>query len=683
MKEVGFLGRMYDEFLWFFTRAFHGSPQNYCDIESAEPPWMLVAKNGGLGGSLRINGVRQLQDETSFLEMIGKIAQDLGPALSHKGHVIQVCWYRNSENIINSLEKALRPSRETTKRLELDLGDIIDEEARVLSEYTADEQVYMVLWTMPEVLPIKLRREAQEEMKSLTAENLPGGKDGGFGEGQKFLRSISQLRDRHLAFVFALRQAFDAAGIDIEEVGAHEILREARAALYPYCTDESWRPRLPGDRIPRRIVERENLEPGDLLYQKISEQLIPFDGVRLPGELIKIGERIWAPIVVSLGPVNPMPFNRLLGRIVETGDIPFRMSFLIEGDGIDVLKYKVQLARLLSWDPVSANNRNLIAVKEALSELRDRQNEQIAKLRITAATWADTETEARRRKALLVRAIQSWGSCDTEACGDPLGALLSAIPAFRVDSPAPAMAPPIPDLIAILPITRPASPWKAAPKLLRSVDGKLFPYDMRSSRQTAHVTLGNAPMRAGKSVFSNKALLDFILHPMNEQLPRVGIIDVGASSSGLISLLKGALGRRAYLAEFFRLVMDPRRYAVNPFDTPLGSRYPTQLQMGFLQNLLLLLLTPLDQDAPPKGMEGLVQHAIEFIYRHFGSEKPKLYNRGQNQYLDEMIEKMSIRVDSKTSWWNIVDQFFERAQTSDNESMTHAAMLAQRYAMPL
>ncbi len=58
------------------------------------------------------------------------------------------------------------------------------------------------------------------------------------------------------------------------------------------------------------------------------------------------------------------------------------------------------------------------------------------------------------------------------------------------------------------------------------------------------------------------------------RLPRIAIIDIGPSSSGLISLLKEALphDRQHYVA-YHRLRMTPD-YSINPFDTQLGCRYP-------------------------------------------------------------------------------------------------------------
>ena len=59
------------------------------------------------------------------------------------------------------------------------------------------------------------------------------------------------------------------------------------------------------------------------------------------------------------------------------------------------------------------------------------------------------------------------------------------------------------------------------------------------------------------------------------RLPRIAIIDIGPSSSGLISLLKEALpASKRHLVAYHRLRMTPE-YSINPFDTQLGCRYPT------------------------------------------------------------------------------------------------------------
>ena len=118
---------------------------------------------------------------------------------------------------------------------------------------------------------------------------------------------------------------------------------------------------------------------------------------------------------------------------------------------------------------------------------------------------------------------------------------------------------------------------------------------------------------SGKSVLSNAMNLSLALQGGLERLPRIAIIDIGPSSSGLISLLQEALPRsKRHLVSYHRLRMTPD-YAVNPFDTQLGCRFPTSLERSFLVNFLTLLATPLGADHPYDGIPDLAGMVVDEI----------------------------------------------------------------------
>ena len=96
-------------------------------------------------------------------------------------------------------------------------------------------------------------------------------------------------------------------------------------------------------------------------------------------------------------------------------------------------------------------------------------------------------------------------------------------------------------MVTMLPIVRPASPWDNGALLFRTPDGKPWPFQPGSSQQTTWIDLVYARPGSGKSVLSNALNLALCLSAGITRLPRIAIIDIGPSSSGLISLLKEAL----------------------------------------------------------------------------------------------------------------------------------------------
>mgnify|MGYP007000196501 len=98
-----------------------------------------------------------------------------------------------------------------------------------------------------------------------------------------------------------------------------------------------------------------------------------------------------------------------------------------------------------------------------------------------------------------------------------------------------------------------------------SPDGKLWPYQPGSALQTTCIDLIYARPGSGKSVLSNAMNLALCLMGGLKRLPRIAVIDIGPSSSGLVSLLKEALPQeKRNQVGYFRLRMTPE-YSINPF----------------------------------------------------------------------------------------------------------------------
>ncbi len=147
----------------------------------------------------------------------------------------------------------------------------------------------------------------------------------------------------------------------------------------------------------------------------------------------------------------------------------------------------------------------------------------------------------RTRTAELAKAVEGWGSCEvSEVCGDVFAGVASSIMGFSANSVATPSVAPLSDAIYMLPFTRPASAWEYGALLLRSPDGKPWPYQPGSSQQTTWIDLMYARPGSGKSVLSNAINLALCLSGGITRLPRIAIVDIGPSSSGLISLIKEA-----------------------------------------------------------------------------------------------------------------------------------------------
>ena len=155
------------------------------------------------------------------------------------------------------------------------------------------------------------------------------------------------------------------------------------------------------------------------------------------------------------------------------------------------------------------------------------------------------------------------------------------------------------------------------------------------------------------------------------------MIDIGPSSSGLISLLKEALpeDQKHYVA-YHRLRMT-KEYAINPFDTQLGARFPSPQERTFLVNFISLLATPVGSDVPYDGIIDMAGMLVDEAYKAASEAgNPSSYTEGVEDIVDALLADIGFVVDSHTTWWEVTDALF-------SAGFIHAATLAQRNAMPL
>lgn len=184
---------------------------------------------------------------------------------------------------------------------------------------------------------------------------------------------------------------------------------------------------------------------------------------------------------------------------------------------------------------------------------------------------------------------------------------------------------------------------------------------------------------SGKSTFSQKRILRNILNytASHDSLPYIGVIDIGTSYDSFWNTLKNLIKEREtpYIKKY--TIEMNSQYCVNVFDTTLGCRFPTVQHKTFLVNFLTLLCTNPSEFNPPKATTRLISTIVDEVYKLFSDNNfPKLYDKNIELKIDQTLKKIDISVDSKTTWWEIVDILFKHEYYDE-------AMLAQRYAVPL
>jgi intracellular multiplication protein IcmB len=663
----------FDTFLSWFSSSMHQTTESYCEVQTADSPTVLVANDGSLLSLLAIGGVKALIGTEEFQRLQDGLAQSLQTNMSRPGQIIQVYFCYDKAEVKEEISSILSAARDTAQRLNLVLDDLFHERITHLSNYCAHEEVYLALWTRPGVLTSEQQQRAvKDKMKLIKKNNIPP-----FRYTQNIIAAIPDLRDVHDSFVRSINNDMNGLGIVARILEVHEAIYAMRRSVDVGFTDPKWRPLLPGDKITIKENKKIVGNIADILWPSLARQILPRDAENMDLRTVRVGDRIYSSVFIDLFPKELQTFANLLARTLPTY-VPWRVSFLIESNGLSSLGMKSALTSVLSW--TSAQNRLINDAINLLKYIDLHTDDSIVKLRVAATTWADEGDirTLRTRASQLAKAIEGWGSCDvSEISGDAFAGAASSMLGVSSNSVATASIAPLSHVLYMLPLFRPSSPWKRGAVLFRSPDGKPWPYQPGSSEQTTWIDLIYARPGSGKSVLSNAMNLALCLSDGIQRLPRIAIVDIGPSSSGLISLLREALPpEQSHFVAYHRLRMTPE-FSINPFDTQLGCRFPTPQERSFLVNFVTLLVTPIGATRPYDGIPDMVGLVVDEMYKKAADTgNPNIYSTGTEELIDGILEEIGFLKDAHTTWWEVTDALFMAG-------FTHEAALAQRHAVPV
>ncbi len=652
-----------------FQTFLRQSVESFITLETADDNHVLVAKDGSLLTYLKVDGSRQVIGEQEYQHLVEGATIKVGARFDRRGHAMQVYFVRDPNRIEAYLKRMVDPSRKGAANAGMDLDDVFTERVKHLSNFLTYEECYFVLWTRSTILTKNEIQRAAKESKAkkwITA-----------GYAQFPLAALDALRTRHRSYTSAVVSALDELGIKSEVMEVHDALRAVRSNLYPNKANESWKACLPGDPIPPRMpTSRKDMS--DIMWPPLSQQIAVGDAYVVDRSVVQIGDLYWAGADMTLGPMDAMPFPQLLNRLFEA-DIPWRVSFMIEGGGASATAFRAFAATIMGV--TNSLNKQIKFSLEGLEILSRR--EPVVKLRVSFATWApatgDTG-EINNRLSTLIQAVESWGYCQvSEFSGDPLDSVLSSAMGIHCSGTAPTAVAPMFEVMKLMPWQRPSSPFEKGSILLRTPDGKLWPYQTGTNVTTTWFDLVFAQPGAGKSVLLNALNLGTCLSPGISKLPYVAVIDIGPSSSGMISLIKEALPQnRQHEATYYRLQMA-HQFAVNPFDTQLGCRHPLIDERSYLVELLTLLCTPPGHEKPYDGIQQLAGLCVDEMYRWrddvSANAEPRPFLPRLDPEVDDALAKFNVHLPSDPYWWDVVDKMYDLGEY-------HIARLAQRHAVP-
>ena len=653
---------------------------------------VLVCHDGSLVSLIVLDGARSMMGSDELDRFVDVAALRLNTAFSHPGHALHVTFERAPDEAHTLAAGHREAVSRQAGRLGLDLEDLLAERARRLTPLIAAETLVVACWTRPSVLPRDRLERDRKGLRRKLRDWLPGA-----GEAQCPHLALEGLWARHEALLDALSGVLAETGIAGRRLTEEEALRLMRRMVNGAAsTAPDWRPVTAANDAPMRVTEP--TEAG-AFPPPLAPQLLVREPERTGGG-IRIGERLYGALDMSLGPRHARPFGELMAGLAAAGlrpeglrpeGLPCRFSLLIEGGGLHGLDAAV--SRIASSFLAFSSSDSLLC-RNALRDLAALGDDAqaIVRLRLGLLTWVapgDGEAALAARLGRLQQVAEGWGEAVfTPLTGDPLESIAASVPGFCCGATAePALAP-LAEALRLLPVSRPAplgaasetlGPATGAAHLFRAPDGKPLPLAADQGGDYGFELIYGLPGQ-GKSVLMNALGLAFSLQGGQARLPLAAVIDIGPSSSGLISLVREALPpERRHEAGWFPLRMTPE-HAINPCDTQLGCRAPLPAERAFLMNLLALMVTPAGSAGAPDGMRELLGPALTGAYAMRSDKvaggEPHDYTEGRDAEVDAAIAAAGLRLPAKPLWWEVVDLLFDAGAVD-------AAARAQRYAVPV
>lgn len=657
-----------DSLLKPFAKMLRVPLETFVRLETADDATTFAAKDGSLVTVVRVDGARQIIGDEEYQKILTDSVTKIGTRFDRPGHAMQVYFSRNPDRMKAEIKGMLRPCYTAARNIGLEIEDIFDERAKHLSNYLAWEEIYFVLWTRTSVL--SKSDFAREAERAKTRKWVRA------ADAQYPFAGVEGLRTRHKSFAEGTVTALQEMGIQAAIVDTHQALRAIRANMYQVALESDWKPCLPGDPIPMRAPESRK-DMSDVLWPPLSTQLCTHSARIINDHTVEMGKYWWAGVDMVLGPMECAPFPQMLTRLADAR-IPFRISWLIEGGGIQGMAMQSFLSSI--YAVTNPANKQIADAIDALKVIA--RNEPVVKMRLSFCTWApkgDGELLEDRLSA-LTQSIESWGYCQVSSVsGDPVDQMMSTVMGIHLNSTAPPAISSMYEMMKLLPWQRASSPYAQGSILFRTPDGRVWPYQTGSNVTTTWFDLVFAQPGGGKSVLMNTLNLGTVLTAGVSNLPYVAVIDIGPSSAGLISLIRDALPpEKRSQAISFRLQMS-NEYAINPFDTKLGMRYPQVTERSFLIELMTLLCTPPGQAEPYDGIAQLCGMVVDEMFRwrddKMANAEPRPYLPRIDQVIDEALRKYDINLPASAYWWDVVEALYDKGAT-------YEAGLAQRYAMP-
>lgn len=646
-------------------------------------PYIFITEHGHYASVYELEGAycafneqpplteEEKRDPALFSRYIRQLHTALVSEFQSVGHKLSFVFERDPDKAREELRSLMAHQYRAVKRMGIDLTDILDERIEKLVPLVARERAFIVVYTAVEALPASEQSDERKRRDALLKSAPPAR----YGQNP-LIWQLEGLKIRHDTFISMLehRLAGGDHGVRIRLMDAHEVGFHLKEQLERDSTSPAWRPCLPGDlKWPHGMPK--GMDTSTLLAPHLNYQLFNTEP-ETHGDMLALDGYWHSTLALTLGPQRPETFSQLFAKIPR--QTPWRIRMDIMPGGLQVLSKRRTVLSVAALVPT------LLPIYQSVEWLAEQnKSDPVCVMTISASTWARTPDGVKRHRTLLQKGLQSWGVCEvTRVFGDPVRAWVATLTGANAHSIPALLFPPLSAALALLPLQRPATPWKEAASIIfNTVDGKPFPVKLASNLQLKLTEVVAGDSGSGKSVLLG-ALNEAIISSGQTQLPFLSIVDKGFTAQGLIRLIRDCLppSRRH---EVVGLVLENSRdYCKNPFDVQLGMKYPLTPEREFVLSLCETLCVNPETGIPPNAQDvrQILSRVIDLAYERHADGAPVKYAPTLEPQVDMALEETGLlhRFDAlwweKATWYEVRDLLFEKGRIKEATRAHYQAM---------
>lgn len=665
---------------------------DYCDLETVirlteddrvrhpqlKAPYIAVTDTGDYCTVYAVVGSFCDTDESAAVDepyswsgRLSRMTQNLTATYRRHGHKVSLVFESDPKRGGEEVAARLAPQYRSIARTGIDMGEILDETQTKLAPWVSRERCYLVCYSGRKSLS---SHELIDEHKRLSAliEQSPQAR---FGQNP-VLAELTGLKIRHDSFLGVVEQALgdNGQGVMLELLDIHAAGRALSEQVDRLGTSSVSQPLLPDDPITPHGVRNES-DHTPFLAPLLKFQLMNQD-METRGNKVCINGLWHGSLSVELAPQAPESFAKLKALVPR--EVPWRVRMDVMPGGMQALGTKKNMLEFAAFIPAL---RPIWSSIETLAMVE--KDQPVCVMTIMASTWGTTQEEVTRNLTLLKQAFEAWGICGvTLTFGDPVRAWAATLVMSSKGSGLHPLYPPLSQALHLLPLTRPASAWEEdGNALFPTLDGKLFPVGLATSKQNKLTNIITGSSGLGKSVLLNK-LGNTQITSAQQMLPFFAGVDKGFSMQGQVTLLRDGLPEERKDEVIGIVLQNSAKHCRNLFDVQLGAQYPITPERNWIKNMLTTMCIDPTTGEPPKARETgqIFDRVITLAYRNNAEGNPRSYVQGLLSDVDQalhssgLLERQSSDWWSRATWYEVRDLLFEAGYVSEAQQAQFQAV---------